>query len=163
MNLTSINKSVIGDKLRISDPTLVFFNDIYVITTHTVAEDEVCRIDLISLKYYRSENYIDYILKYNGISNPFSITLGDILEIPSNDAVLIKTVPIKAIDAIEDLLNIRDQFISTKRLTVKEAKRVEYLTRKASKKSNGSSQILPPNLLKDGAVNIIISNGKIII
>ena len=58
-------------------------------------------------------------------------------------------------------ISIRDQFIDTKRLPVKDAKRIEYLQRKAAQKANGSSQILPPNILKEGEVNLTIGNGTI--
>ena len=57
--------------------------------------------------------------------------------------------------------SIKDQFISSKRLTVKDVKRAEYLKKKADQKQNGSKQILPPNILKDGDKNIDI-NGDII-
>lgn len=162
MNIKTIeNKKISEGVLRISDPTVIFFDDVSVIAEHVVDSDQICRIDLISLKYYRSADYSDYILKYNGISNPFSITVGDVLLIPDNDASLITPVSIKPIEAADDKLSIRDQFVSTKRLSVKDAKRAEYLAKRAGMKSNGSKQILPPNILKDGEKNITIENGTI--
>jgi hypothetical protein len=71
--------------------------------------------------------------------------------------------PIKMVQKSTDAISIRDQFIDTKRLPIKDAKRIEYLQRKAAQKSNGSTQILPPNILKDGETNIIIGNGSIIL
>ena len=59
--------------------------------------------------------------------------------------------------------SIRDQFVDSKRLTVKDKKRIEYLQKKADQKANGSKQILPPNLLKDGDKNIDITGDTIII
>lgn len=148
-------------KIIFTTPTVVFIPETEVITEHIVTDDEIGRIDLISLKYYRDANYVDYILKWNNISNPFSINMGDVLDIPQNNAVLAVIRPIKMVQKSTDAISIRDQFINTKRLPIKDAKRIEYLQRKASQKANGSSQILPPNILKDGDTNITIGNGTI--
>lgn len=152
-----------NDKIIMVTPTVIFSNLTETVAEHTVTEDEIGRIDLISLKYYKDANYADYILKWNNISNPFSINLGDVLLIPQNNAVLNIVKPIKMVQRSTDEISIRDQFIDTKRLSVKDAKRIEYLQRKASQKANGSKQILPPNILKDGETNISIGNGTITI
>ena len=159
------NKLVIGDKIRMTHPTLLFnFDNTPVIDEHIVESDETCRIDLISLKYYRSDNYVDYILKFNGISNPFTIKEGDVLKIPANTTVLKTFKPIKEIGQSERIENaVRDQFIDTKRLPAKDANRIEYLKRKASLKKNGSKEILPPNVLKTDDKNIQINGGTITI
>lgn len=157
-------KPILDGKVRMTQPTLVFIPDLQVIDEHIVTSDEICRIDLISLKYYRDSAYADYILKYNRISNPFSINEGDVLLIPNNEFVTTKFPLFKSINANENKLSIRDQFINTKRLSVKDAKRIEYLQRKAALKVNGSKEILPPNIRKStDAPNIKIGNGKIII
>lgn len=158
------NKLVIGDKLRMTQPTLLFEDNTPAIAEHIVEADETCRIDLISLKFYRSHNYVDYILKFNGISNPFTIKEGDVLMIPSNATILKKFKPIKEVGESDRIENaVRDQFIDTKRLPAKDANRVEYLKRKAALKKNGSKEILPPNVLKTDETNIDISGGTITI
>ena len=151
-----------NSKVIFTMPTVVFSGNTDIMAVHTVTEDQVCRIDLISLKYYRDADYCDYILKWNGISNPFSISEGDILEIPLNKSVLLSVKPIKILGRSKQI-SIRDQFVDTKRLPVKDAKRIEYLQRKAAQKANGSKQILPPNILKEGDSNITIGNGFITI
>lgn len=161
--LTKKKLSVNSDKIIMTSPTVIFSNLTETVAEHTVAEDEIGRIDLISLKYYKDANYADYILKWNNISNPFSINLGDVLLIPQNNAVLSIVSPIKMVQRSTNEISIRDQFIDTKRLPIKDANRIEYLQRKASQKANGSKQILPPNLLKEGDVNITIGNGTITI
>jgi hypothetical protein len=40
---------------------------------------------------------------------------------------------------------------------------IEHLKRKAAQKPNGAKQILPPNILKEGDINIKIGNGQIVI
>jgi hypothetical protein len=155
-------RSADNTKMILSMPTVIFADNTEVMAVHTVTEDQVCRIDLISLKYYRDADYCDYILKWNGISNPFSIDEGDVLEIPMNISVLRTIKPIRLVGPANQI-SIRDQFVDTKRLPVKDAKRIEYLQRKAAQKANGSKQILPPNILKEGDSNITIGNGFITI
>jgi hypothetical protein len=161
MQFDTLNKKKLVDgKYIFTKPTLVFIETNEIINEHTVTEDQVGRIDLISLLYYRNANYCDYILKWNGISNPFSIKFGDILEIPNHRQALKTVKEIKILSSTNEP-SIRDQFIDTKRLPVKDAKRIEYLQRKASQKPNGAKQILPPNILKEGDTNIKIGNGQI--
>lgn len=163
MQFNTLNsKKLVDGRYKFTKPTLVFIETNETIAEHIVTEDQVGRIDLISLQYYRSADYCDYILKWNGISNPFSIKFGDVLNIPNNRAALKVIKEIKVLNSTNEP-SIRDQFIDTKRLPVKDAKRIEYLQRKAAQKPNGAKQILPPNILKEGDINIKIGNGKIII
>jgi hypothetical protein len=166
MKFTTLEKknlSADNGKVIMTTPTVVFSTLTETIAEHNVTEDEIGRIDLISLKYYRDANYCDYILKWNNISNPFLINLGDVLLIPQNMATLNTIKPIKMAQTSSNEPSIRDQFIDTKRIPVKDAKRIEYLQRKAAQKANGSKQILPPNILKEGETNITIGNGTITI
>ena len=156
------NKKMVDGRFKFTKPTLVFIKSNETLNVHTVTEDQVGRIDLISLLYYRNANYCDYILKWNGISNPFSIKLGDVLNIPNHREALKVIKEIKVLNTTNEP-SIRDQFVDTKRLPVKDAKRIEYLQRKAAQKPNGAKQILPPNILKEGDTNIKIGNGKIVI
>jgi hypothetical protein len=164
MKFTTLEKKNLsndGSKIVMTTPTVIFSPLTEVVAEHIVTEDQIGRIDLISLQYYKDSGYVDYILKWNGISNPFSINIGDILQIPQKSAVLQVVKPVKMVQKSENKPSIKDQFINTKRIPVKDAKRLEYLQRKASQKANGSSQILPPNILKDGDQNLTIGNGTI--
>lgn len=165
MRLRSIdNKRITDNQLRITEPTVIFSDSVKVIATHEVTVDEIGRPDLISLQYYNSPDYLDIILKFNNISNPFSITEGDVLDIPDHLAIGKKFTPIKEITGeVKDDNKIRDQFLNSKRLTTKDVNRVDYLKRKAAQKKNGSSQPLPPNILKDGDKNINIDGDTIIV
>jgi len=163
MDFKSINnKQVQANGLRMTEPSILFGNNVTILAAHTVETIEVGRIDLIADKYYGNSDYSELILKYNNISNPFSITAGDVLLIPDQDNILLKWNRVKPIDDIETELDaIRSQFMDSKRLTTQEAKRVEYLKKKASQKKNGSKAILPPNVLKPTEKNIDINNGEI--
>lgn len=163
MNFKSIqNKKIKGDRLRITEPVVLFPKNTPVIAVHEVTSDEICRIDMISIKYFNIADYAELILKFNNISNPFSINEGDVLDIPARDIVFRAWKTIKEEgDEKED--SIKDQFVNSKRLTIKDAKRAEYLKKKAAQKENGSKQILPPNILKDGDKNIDINGDTIIL
>ena len=156
------SKKIVNDKFKFTKPTLVFLNTNETIAEHTVTEDQVGRIDLISLLYYRSADYCDYILKWNGISNPFCLKRGDVINIPNHRNSIQSITEIKVLNTTNEP-SIRDQFVDTKRLSVKDAARIEYLQRKATQKPNGAKQILPPNILKEGDTNIKIGNGQIVI
>jgi hypothetical protein len=165
MDFKSINnKRVSGDQLRMTEPSLIFNEFTNVIAEHTVQIDEVGRVDLIARAYYKDVNLSEYILKFNNIANPFELAAGDVIFIPDAQAPLATWNPIKEITDIEaEIDNIRGQFIDTKRLSKKDAARLEYLQRKAASIKNGSKQILPPNILKAGEENLNINNGEITI
>ena len=65
--------SEIDDKIIMTEPTLLFPDYIQISRVFNVEEYYAGRIDLISLNVYNSADYVDQLLKFNGISNPFSI------------------------------------------------------------------------------------------
>jgi hypothetical protein len=52
-------------------------------SAYRVPKDYVMRPDLISKVIYNNSAYAEIILKYNGISNPFSINEGDMILVPN--------------------------------------------------------------------------------
>ncbi len=159
MDLTTLNnKRIENGKVIMTEPTVLFANGTGLIGSFTVDSEYAGRIDLIALQLYGTASKADYILKYNGISNPFSIEEGDVLLIPYHDVVL-QSWKNKPASKTEDGNIIRNKFLSTKRLTEQDQKRIEYLQRKASEYENGASEILPPNVLKTGKTNVVIKNG----
>jgi hypothetical protein len=155
MKLYSIdNKEIFEGKLTMSTPSFIFLEmaESSVQSVHVVESDETCRIDLVSLSEYGTHDHVDAILKFNGISNPFSIIEGDVLLIPKIDVAKKKW----KLTLNKKYKNpIRDQFINTKRLPVKDANRIKYLSKKYNK------EILPPNILQSGQTNIEVTNGEI--
>jgi len=140
---TLIDKIVEGGRLLLTQPTMLFRNreDIGLITTHEVKRDEEGRIDLIASDYYGDTSKIDYILKFNGISDPFSIVEGDLIKIPVDG---VKTFKLERPG--KDISNIvRQEFIDSKRLTKKDKRRIDFLKKKYKIK-----EVLPPNVLKTG-------------
>ena len=146
--------------INIARPSLLFKNiDEPQYEEHIIEADEVGRLDLIALKFYGNHDHVDIILKFNNIINPFSPMAGDVIKIPSRT---IATVPWKNISKVDILDNpVLMQFLDTKRLTRKDANRIEWLKKKSQQKANGSNNPLPPNMLQPGDSNIDISNGSI--
>jgi len=161
MNFSVFNDKKIADGIvRMVTPSMLFDNiDTSVFENREVQADELGRIDLIALREYGGDWYGDMLLKFNNISNPFSFNVGDILKIPAKETAMRLWKDIADVNVNEN--PVRSQFIDTKRLTTKDVKRVEYLAKKAASKANGSSQLIPPNMVKHGESNIKVANKKI--
>ena len=140
---TLINKTVSGVKFILAQPTMMFRNRevVPIIATHIVKEDEVGRPDLISLEYYNTDSKTDIILKWNGISDPFSLSPGEELEIPTDE------VPFYKLDRpskFEDN-KIKNEFVQGKKLNKRDLARIEALKKKYNKEV-----LLPPNVIAVG-------------
>ena len=109
--------------------------------------------------YYKimsySFEYIDIILKANGISNPFCIKEGMFLIIPDQMSVMSQYKP------ITKSTKPRTQFQNVKRITPVDKKRLLFLQEKSKAKNNGSSENLPPNMLKTGEKDVVIKGNVI--
>lgn len=149
MKSQSLNKVKIpdeingGEKFSFSQPTIKINSEVKLLGVHIVKEHEEMRIDLISKAYYGTTDYIDLILKTNGISNPFSIKTGQFLMIPNKDSAEQFRKKIKMISN-----KPRTQFTDKKRLSEQDSNRKKFLEEKSKSKPNGSSENLPPNMLK---------------
>lgn len=144
MNLNSIlDKIVEKGRLVLTQPTMLFVKKetIKVQDNHVVVDYEVGRPDLICLKHYKSAAYVDYLLKFNGISDPFSINEGDVLKIPVIGEFYKKLERPKG----EEFNIVRQEFIGKKRVTPKDQRRADFLKKKYKLK-----EVLPPNVVKTG-------------
>lgn len=148
MNLkTLINKTADTVKFIMTQPTMIFRNrDAITLLNdaHVVDADESGRPDLIALQYYGDQSKLDMILKWNGISDPFSINEGDVLEIPSPNTNFFK------LERPREFENnpVKQQFVDGKRLTKKDQRRLDAL-----KKKYGKENLLPPNVIPVGKKN----------
>lgn len=156
MNLkTLINKIADGTKLILSVPTMMFLDreNTPLEATHVVNKFEEGRADMIAMKYYGELSYVDLILKFNGISDPFSIKEGDILKIPVTNAPLSKFERPLTID--EDA--VKQQFTDSNNLNQKDQKRIEALKKKYDK-----DNLLPTNVLPVGKQGFKFVRGNIV-
>jgi hypothetical protein len=150
------NKNTETSKLIMAQPTMIFVDlensrKIYY-KKHIVKEDEVLRPDLIALECYNDESFLDVILKFNGISDPFSIMPGETILIP------MQSIKYFALDRPQNYEDnpIKNQFIDTKRLSKKDARRLEALKKKYNKEN-----LLPPNVIPVGKKNFEFNGDKI--
>lgn len=156
MDLKSIiNKFTEGAKLLLVQPTMFFreLGDVSLKTMHTVTEDEAGRPDLIADKYYGDHRMVDIILKYNNISDPFSIDEGEEIKIPKPSIAYYRLDRPKFAESTN---TVKNQFIDTKRLTKKDQRRVEAL-----KKKYGKDELLPPNVIPTGKKTYEFDGGLI--
>jgi len=149
---TVIDKIVEGGKLILAQPTFMFKDKKNVpFSEYIVKDTDIGRIDLIAEEQYGSNTDIEYILKFNGISDPFSINEGDILKIPVDGSAIKKLErPAVAIGNI-----VRQEFIEGKKLTKKDKRRIDFLKKKYNLK-----EVLPPNMLKSGFKNFELKKEK---
>ena len=154
---TLLNKTLSGAKYILAQPTMLFRNKdvVPIIATHVVQEDEVGRPDLIALEYYNDDSKTDIILKWNGISDPFALSPGEELEIPTD------TVPFYKLDRprlFEDN-KIKNEFVQGKKLSQKDKNRLEALKKKYNKEV-----LLPPNVIPVGKKNYkFTADGNVIL
>lgn len=156
MNLATIKDKIIeGVNLIIVQPTMYFINKIEEVTEddyklHRVNALEKGRIDLIALEYYGDASRSDLILKFNNISDPFSIAEGETLKIP------VYTFPYKRLERLKtvDENIVKQQFVDTKRLSKKDKNRVEALKAKYDKEA-----LLPPNVVPLGKKTFMFKGG----
>lgn len=119
---------------------------------HMVREDDVCRPDLIAIEYYGDQTKTDLILKFNGISDPFSLNVGDVILIPPSGIAFHKLER----PGITEDNPIKNQFLQDKRLPKKDDRRIEALKKKYNK-----DVLLPPNVIPLGKKNYKFDKGLV--
>jgi hypothetical protein len=116
---------------------------------YAVEPEVVMRPDLIANSFLSSSANACLLMKYNGISNPFSINEGQILRIPkAEDLDNFLAEPENIIDN-----RVREAVDLVKPKTVQDAKRLEYL-------KNKGALAVPSNVALDDGVKVI--NGRIV-
>lgn len=146
MELKSLlHKATDGVKLLLAQPTMMFNyfdrKEDFTYKKHIVTADEAGRLDLITIDYMGLQASIDIILKFNGISDPFSIAEGDELLIPFDG---IAYYMLDRPSVVDDNL-IKQLYMDTKNMPKKDAARMEVLKKKYNKEA-----LLPPNVIPAG-------------
>lgn len=140
-----LHKATDGIKLLLAQPTMMFNyydrKEDFIYKKHIVTADEAGRPDLITIDYMGPQSSIDIILKFNGISDPFSIAEGDELLIPFDG---IAYFMLDRPSVVDDNL-IKQLYMDTKRMPKKDAARMEVLKKKYNKEA-----LLPPNVIPAG-------------
>ena len=128
--------------------------------TITVTEGYAMRPDLISMFAYGTDIYTDIILKFNEISNPFSIAEGDILLIPDLDGA--KRAYRKPKPSKKEIEEVKRAYIDKNRFSKPTQNRLYKLKALAYSKKNGSPTITPSNKLKPGESAVTTKGGALI-
>lgn len=150
-------KRIVKDKdgrvfIDLTSKSLSYLSQGETINAFYVGSDMKMRPDLISHAAYGNTDNYDIILKYNGISNPFSVDENDLILIP-NLEFMINSMD----DPTEnnDSEDIRNQYIDSNKTSKIDPKKIAYdeaikKLRKSTKGGKFNSYQLPPNLADPG-------------
>jgi hypothetical protein len=115
------------------------------------------RIDLISQSVYNNTLYAEYILKYNGISNPFSISDGDVILIPNLDSAKenTKNTGVASGSDAENRIRNSYKYLDPTKAPVKDGQVLDFDNR------NLQEEALPPNISQEGEAQVVYRNGRV--
>ena len=156
------------DGLIIRDITQSMFNfgaeNFVSISVYRIPSDYQMRPDLISQSVYNNTLYAEYILKYNGISNPFSIDEGDIIVIPDLRSAKESTKNLTDDAEASDAKRIRNsyKYIDPTKAPKRDEDVESFDRRSLSKKKDQLADgALPPNMAQEGDKGITYRNGRV--
>ena len=120
-----------------------------------ISEFEIMRPDLVSNRVLGSQEYWESLLKFNGISNPFSIEQGEIILVPGVGDISKMIVPPKNVleKGTEPAKKNEDALLKPK--TAKDQQRLQSLRSKVS-------EVIPPNVNLSGVKNVKVVEGRVI-
>ena len=129
-------------------------------TTNTsivvVSSDENMRPDLVVNRIFGDQTKWDVLLKYNGISNPFSLMTGDILYVLPFKSNVSPFIP--PLNIISRGSGNNEKFPINPLLDPKTKKDKDRL----KNLQNKIGEVVPPNINRRGDKNVKITDGKII-
>jgi len=123
-----------------------------------VNEDTAMRCDLISKSMYGNYDHVEKILKFNGISNPFSIDNGDILI--QWDVFSLERNMRSVNNDEQNKLDVRTQYLTPEKKSKVDPTLKEFNKRLAAKKTPDTA--LPPNYANFGDKEIELRNGVLV-
>jgi hypothetical protein len=117
-----------------------------------VPRNMIMRMDLVSLAEYDTDEYTEILLKYNDISNPFTLNFDDILIIPTIESMYsnIATKKVKNNDA--KLVRNYHKYVDTNKLPTTVGSEVNDV--KISKNYTEA------NMTKEDSNSIVMRNGR---
>ena len=114
------------------------------------------RPDLLQYKSdFPTIDDLDIILKFNEITNPFSIMSGDVIIIP--DLIDAKKYYKKEKQFNQESIDFKKLYIDESKKPGADSQRIKQLEKISQRRKNGSTQIMPTNLLKAGQVAYTIN------
>lgn len=121
-----------------------------------VNSEEAMRPDLISNRLYTSQDHWDVLLKFNGISNPFSLDEGEIILAPSLNSLDKLIVPAKEIiEKGKEPSKLNESALLNPK-SDKDKRRLASIR-------TTTPEVVPPNVNLTGAKNVKVIDGKVIL
>ncbi len=156
------NTTVDGESIvDLTASTFSFGRSVSIIGSGIVSSDLEMRPDLVAQIYYGDDSKLDYILKFNGISNPFSLEAGTVLLIGDMKDMQQNFIKGDNNDPEKKVIDIRKKFFDENRLSKKDVKRLELIKKKSDAEGNNAS-LLPPNFAEEGSKEIKVKDGIVI-
>lgn len=123
---------------------------------YKVPKEYEMRPDLISGAVYNNTVYAELILKYNGISNPFTIKEGDMILIPNLNSMeaIMATSTGTDVDGAKAIRN------SYKYIDPLKIPRTDDNYQNRSIVGGATAGALPPNIAKEGEAAVTYRNGR---
>jgi hypothetical protein len=150
------------DGIEVKDLTSSMFdlrtNNYVNYTAYKVPKEFEMRPDLIAGAAYNNTLYAEFILKYNGISNPFTIMEGDIILIPDLNSMQGITSKSKGAKA-DNAKAIRNAYKYIDPLKVPKSDTNSYQNK--SLVGGAKEGALPPNIAQEGEKQITYRNGRV--
>ena len=152
------------DGVQVRDLTQSMFNlhnrNYTTFEVFKVPKDYVMRPDLIAKSVYNNSIYAEVILKFNGISNPFSIDEGDVILVPDLDSAKAKIRESGEGFGTSQANKIRDTYKYLDPLKI--PKRGEDLKKFDERQIvNAPEESLPPNLAEEGTSQVTHRGGRV--
>lgn len=126
-------------------------SELVILKIMIVQERHLGRLDLLCYDAYGDVNSMDIFMKFNQITNPFSMNLYDLMIVPDVESARIFYQKEK-LQTIQGIKDTKALFIDPKRASQKDLARIKQLEKLASKRQNGSSEVKPTNLLRKDEV-----------
>jgi hypothetical protein len=124
---------------------------------YKVPKEYEMRPDLISGAVYNNSLFAEVILKFNGISNPFTIQAGDMILIPSLDSMAAIVAKPEGTD-IDGAKAIRNSY---KYIDPTKIPRTDDNFQNRQIISGAPANALPPNMAQPGEQQITYRNGRV--
>lgn len=116
-----------------------------------IQERHLCRLDTLSYEAYGTTDYPDIIMKFNQISNPFSMELNDLIVVPALESAQ-RFYRKDSTKTPKELRDTKGLFVDPTRASKKDVERIKMLEKIAERSKNGAKEIKPTNLLREGEV-----------
>ncbi len=138
-------------------------NDYTKFLPYKVPREYIMRPDLISQAVYNTTLYAEFILKYNGISNPLSINQDDIILIPDLETAKQNVKKVTSEAEATGMHQIRKsyKYVDPVKFPKKDVNMDAFKERNLDKKTEIKDEALPPNIADEGVKQITHRDGRV--